>query len=147
MKRGLRPIPNHILERMLELASDDDLAKVLVLAQYVDYSGIRMWSLDRILSLVLEWAKANPASARVLLATLEAELAKLGLAGHAVRVTEEHLDEWESYPEVRLRDRPPPTLLRQAQARGEPRQAPTSPTHSRAQPLDPSIPSPSRGHS
>lgn len=104
MRRGLRPIPDHVLERLLELATDDDLARVPVLAQYVDYSRIRGWSLDRILSLVLEWAKANPASARVLLATLEAELAKLGLAGHAVRVTEEHLREWESYLEVRLRD-------------------------------------------
>lgn len=104
LRKGLRPIPDHILARLLELATDDDLALVPYFAQYIDFTRVKSWSLDHMINVILEWAKANPASARVLLSTLEAELAKLGLTGHVVRVTREHWSEWMSYIEVRLRD-------------------------------------------
>ena len=101
MKKGLRPVPDGILERLLELATDDDLARVPYFAQYVDYSRIRSLDVDRIARLVVEWAKANPASAKVLLDTLEAEFERLGLAGRAVKVTETHWREWLSYLDSR----------------------------------------------
>ena len=53
MKKGLRPVPDHVLERLLELATDDDLARVLYLAQYVDHSRIRSLDVDRIARLVV----------------------------------------------------------------------------------------------
>ncbi|WP_156315840.1 hypothetical protein [Aeropyrum camini] len=101
MRRGLRPVPDQILEKLLEAASDDDLGQVGYFAQFVDYSRIRAYDVDRIVRLVLEWAKANPASAKVLLDTLESELERLGLAGRAVKVTEAHLEEWLAYLDSR----------------------------------------------
>ncbi len=93
LRRGLRPIPDHILARLLELAGDDDLALVPYFAQYVDYSRVKAVDVDRMVRVIVEWAKANPASAGVLLGTLEVELERLGLTGGAVKVTEAH---WRS---------------------------------------------------
>ncbi len=101
MKRGQRPIPDRIVEKLLEQATDDDLARVPFFAQYVEYSRIRSMDVDRMVRLIVEWAKANPASARVLLDALETEFERLGLAGRAVKVTEAHWEEWLSYLDSR----------------------------------------------
>ena len=102
MRRGLRPVPDRVLEKLLELASDDELALVPFFAPYVDYQRIRGYDVDRMVRLIVEWARANPASAKVLLDSLSAELERLGLVGKAVRVTEAHVREFESYLRARV---------------------------------------------
>lgn len=63
------------------------------------YSLFQFYLIDS--RLIVEWAKANPASAKVLLDTLEAEFERLGLAGRAVKVTEAHWGEWLAYLDSR----------------------------------------------
>ncbi len=90
LQHGLRPIPEHILVKLLEAATDDDLAQVPYFAQYVSYERVKVLDVDRIVKLFLEWAKANPASAKIALDTIQAEAERLGLASRAVKVTEAH---------------------------------------------------------
>ena len=104
MKRGERPVPDHILERLLELATDDDLAQVPFFTRYVDFSRVRGLDVDRIVRLFLEWARANPASAKLAYETIGLELERLGLTGRAVRVTEDHMEEWRLFLEARVRE-------------------------------------------
>ncbi|WP_148678954.1 tyrosine-type recombinase/integrase [Aeropyrum pernix] len=103
MRRGLRPISDSILERLLELATDDDLAGIPFFAPYVDYQRVKGYDVDRLVRLVAEWARANPASAKVFLDSLSAELERLGLVGKAIKVSERHVREFEGYLEARVR--------------------------------------------
>ena len=102
MRKGLRPIPDHITEKLLNIAGDDDLARVPELARYVNFADVARWELDRMLRMVLSWAESNPASASVLLRTLEAELKKKGIVGPAVYVDRQLWEEWERYLEARV---------------------------------------------
>ncbi len=104
LRHGLRQIPDHILSRLLEVATDDDLAQIPYFAQYVNYERVRGLDVDRIVKLFLEWARANPASAKVALDTIQAEVERLGLTGRVIRVTEEHLGEWKMFLEARIRE-------------------------------------------
>lgn len=104
MKTGKRPIPDTILLKLLEAATDDDLARVPSLARYVDYSKIKSWEVDRIVKMFVEWARANPASAKAAYETIGLELERLGLSGRVVKVTEHHLREWELFLEARVRE-------------------------------------------
>lgn len=104
MKKGLRPVPDHVLERLLEIATDNDLARVPFFAPYVDYRRVRGLDVDRIVRLFVEWAKANPASAKVALDTIQAEVERLGLTGRVIRVAGEHLEEWRLFLEARVRE-------------------------------------------
>lgn len=81
----------------MEQASDDDLAQVPYFVQYVNFERVKALDVDRIVKLFIEWAKANPASAKIALDTIQAEAEKLGLAGRAVKVTEAHWEEWLAY--------------------------------------------------
>jgi len=99
MKRGLRPVPDYIVKRLIELASDDDLAQIPYFAAYVDYSRIRGYDVERLARLIMEWMKANPASAKVLIDTISLEAERLGLVGRVLRVTGEHLSLWERWLE------------------------------------------------
>jgi integrase len=103
LKRGLRPVPDWILEKLLETATDDDLARVPFFAPYVDYQRVRGYDIDRLVRLVVEWARAHPASAKVLLDSLSAELERLGLVGKAIKVSEQHVREFEDYLKARVR--------------------------------------------
>ena len=51
---------------------------------------------------MLAWAEANPASAKVLLDSLSVELERRGLLGRAVRVSDAHVAEFESYLKARV---------------------------------------------
>ena len=51
----------------------------------------------------IEWAKANPATAKVVYESIGVELEKLGLAGRVIMVSEDHIKEWEAYLESRIR--------------------------------------------
>ena len=93
MRVGLKPIPDRILEKLLELADDDILARVPYFARYVDFSSIRAWEVDRIVRMFMEWARANPASAKTAYETIGLELERLGLSGRVVKITEDHLRE------------------------------------------------------
>ncbi len=101
MRSGLRPIPDSVLEKLLSIASDDDLAKVPYFVPYISLERIRGLDVERIVKLAVEWAKAHPASAKVLLNTLERELEKLGLTGRAFKITEAHYREFEFYLKAR----------------------------------------------
>ena len=103
MRAGLKPIPDGILEKLLQLADDDILARVPELAKYVDYSSIRTWEIERIVRMFLEWAKANPASAKAALESISLELERLGLTGRIIVISQSHLEEWEAYLESRIR--------------------------------------------
>jgi len=104
MRKGVKPIPDHIMERILEIATDDDLARVPLLARYVDYESIKRVDAERMIRIFLEWAKANPASAKAAWETIGAELERLGLTGKIVVVTREHIEEWKAYLEARVRE-------------------------------------------
>ena len=54
LKKGLKPIPDHVLAKLLEVASDDDLAKVPFFAPYVDYQRVKGYDVERIVRLVVE---------------------------------------------------------------------------------------------
>ena len=102
MRKGIKPVPDRVLERMLEIATDDDLARVEFFAPYVDLTRIRGLDVDRMVRVVVEWARANPASAKVFLDTVGRELERLGIAGKAIKVSEAHIAEFESYLEARI---------------------------------------------
>ncbi|MCE4613566.1 MAG: hypothetical protein F7C07_07030 [Desulfurococcales archaeon] len=57
--------------------------------------------MDRIVRLFIEWAKANPASAKIALDTINAEVERLGLAGRVVKVPDSHWEEWLAYLDSR----------------------------------------------
>ncbi len=104
MKTGKRPVPDTILVKLLEVATDDDLARVPSLARYVDYTSVKAWEVGRIVRMFLEWAKANPASAKAALESISLELERLGLTGRIIVVSEGHLEEWNAYLEARIRE-------------------------------------------
>ncbi|GBF08287.1 hypothetical protein apy_00120 [Aeropyrum pernix] len=102
MRHGLRPVPDQVLERLLEKATDDDLARIPYFAQYLDYTRIKRLDAERIVKVFLEWAKANPATAKAAYETIGVELERLGLTGRVVIVSEAHLAEWTAYLEARV---------------------------------------------
>lgn len=83
MRSGIKSIPDRVLEKILKIADDDDLAQVSELARFVDYSQIRRLDAERIVRLFVEWTKANPASIEAAIDTIQVELERSGLMGKA----------------------------------------------------------------
>ncbi len=104
MRKGVKPVPDHIMERLLEIATDDDLAQVPFLARFVDYNGIRRADAERMVKMFLEWARANPASTKAAWKTIGVKLERLGITGKIIVVTGEHLEEWRACLEFRVRE-------------------------------------------
>jgi len=102
MKKGELDIPDNVVSRLLDLADDDVLAGIPFFLPFVSYERIRRMDVNRILGLLVEWARSHPASANVLLNTLRIELEKLGLTGKAVIVTSSSVREFEEYLEARV---------------------------------------------
>ncbi len=104
MRRGFKPVPDHIIARVIEFLDDDAVLRAAPeLAPMLGIERVDNLTLDRLIRLNIEYARRNPASAKVLLETLEAELERLGIAGRIVRVTADHWREWEAYLDTRRR--------------------------------------------
>ena len=102
MRRGVKPVPDHVLRKVLEFLDDDAVLRAAPeLAPRLGIERIDGLTLERLIRLNVEYAKRHPASAKVLLETLEAEFERLGLTGRAVKVTEAHWEEWLAYLDSR----------------------------------------------
>ncbi len=101
MRKGLKPIPDWVVGKLLSILDEDVIARVLP-DYHVSYTSLRTWDLDRMLNFILGWVEEHPASARVLLQTLDAELRRRGIAGAVVYVSNALLEEWENYLRSRV---------------------------------------------
>ena len=96
MRRGERPIPDSVLRKVLEFLDSDTILSVAPeIAPSLGVLDIDSLTVDNLVRFLVEWARRHPASAKVLVDTLEGELERLGLAGKQIRVTSRHLEEWE----------------------------------------------------
>ena len=95
MRRGDRPIPDEVLRRVLEFLDSDTILSVAPeIAPSIGLLDIDSLTVENLVGFLVEWAKRHPASAKVLVDTLEGELERLGLAGKRIKVTKQHLEEW-----------------------------------------------------
>lgn len=104
MMKGLRPVPDSVVRRLLELVSDDALLRAdpAFFSRYVEYTRLDM-PVDRLLSFLVDYIKAHPASANLIISTLKAEAEKLGLTGKVYRVSLGDLERFEEYIMARVK--------------------------------------------
>lgn len=103
MRKGAKPIPDHVVARVLEFLDDDAILRAAPeLAPKLGIQRVDTITLERLIRLNIEFMRRNPVSARILVDTLNVEAERLGLVGRVVKVTEDHVRLWERWLEAQV---------------------------------------------
>ncbi|MEB3758713.1 MAG: site-specific integrase [Desulfurococcales archaeon] len=99
-----RPVPSKVVAKLLEVLPDDAVLKAdpVFFSNYIGYSKLDL-PVDKLVQLLVDYIRKHPASAKILVSTLQKEAERLGLTGKVIRVTRTQLREFEDYLLARVR--------------------------------------------
>ncbi|MCE4614285.1 MAG: S1 family peptidase [Desulfurococcales archaeon] len=75
-----RPVPSRVVARLLEVLPDDAVLKAepVFFSNYVKYSKLDL-PVDKLVQLLVDYIRKHPASAKILVSSLQKEAERLGL--------------------------------------------------------------------
>jgi hypothetical protein len=103
MLNNKRPVPAWVAGRLLEVLPDDAVlnADPVFFSNYIRYTRLDI-PVDKLVQLLVDYIRKHPASAKLLISTLEKEAEKMGLTGRVYRVTRIQIREFEDYLKARV---------------------------------------------